>query len=1004
MTSPLRPKKKKKTKREPSISTAIHQLLLDPGSEDLKSERSSSITTMSTTDSTAPRSIRSRGEGEREGEPAQSRSSRNKPSSSIETKPTARSATTPTTIKRPISSKQIPPLPQPKPLVKQQPTQAPPPLISPSSTPGTPQTMVVKTTDGDFLSPSSAFSSSPQKQLSTSLRSRISAASMLSLRPSSAVLPEDDPWNANSDTDAEDADADDDDDDDDDDDSESDLSGLHAPPILPQRPLLSDTDSSSVECEHAKRGGGRRQQRRDSKNLSSESENGSEEAFKDESYDSLLEAYANQPESSQGSISIPTLSDNDDAESDGKSDDDRESEEESVEEISLIPSRPLFVYDDDPDYFPNERQIPNHYSSNEREEDANYDYYSGSDDPNYHPNEPKILNIYDTSSNNEEEEFADAEYYSGRDGEEEIWPEESSIAEDDHFYLPQLKSIPEVLNESTATFLTPKSRRTRPLPPLRTHSEGDQSLSLSDLKAHDPLAKKKNRKQQQKDKPKDKDYMSSVGDKCVRWASLLLLAILLFDAALFVAFLVKRGNDDSPDVAHDVAAAAMAVPLDPEKNLAKVYVTLCLEWVPGQGKSALCLPEATPLGGQVGNLVATAIRQQTGADIALISAGTTQDDIPAGIFTVGDAQNVLGRDARHPLVQLQVSGEQIEIILEQSVVSALDDFRPTHYPYAAGMRFDVNGGGSLKDPFLAGSMVSNVEVNIEDEWVPLDTRQMYTLVTTKLMADGGLGYLEFANVEEGSRQALDLDLGTALMDYAETVNVLEEPESSTKSFVNELANRRLVTVPKNICLEWVPGQGRSEICSGEEYAEQAGGACNLVSWAMVVQAGSEVAILNAGECRSDIWQGGFWVEDAKTLLPTNLQLVILNITGSAMVRALEGAVDNALGESKSQGSYPYAGRLRYTVDFSAELGSRLSNVEWFEEGKTWSELNPQRFYQLVTTLYLALGNNGYDEFEKVPYKETNMKLQNVLIEYAETLELLMDPSRDKYSTQQFLAT
>jgi 2',3'-cyclic-nucleotide 2'-phosphodiesterase (5'-nucleotidase family) len=495
--------------------------------------------------------------------------------------------------------------------------------------------------------------------------------------------------------------------------------------------------------------------------------------------------------------------------------------------------------------------------------------------------------------------------------------------------------------------------------------------------------------------------MSSVRKKCKRWALFLLLVLFLFDAALIVAFLVKQGKDDSPAPA---PVPATAVPLDPEKKLAKVDVTLCLEWVPGQGKSEMCLPEATSLGGHVANLVADAIRQQTGADIALISAGTTQDDIPAGTFTVRDAKNVLGRDFLHPLIQLQVTGEQIEIVLEQAIFSSLDDFRPNHYPYAAGMRFDVNGGGSLNDRLLAGSMVSNVEVNIQDEWAPLDAAQMYTLATTKLMADGGDGYLEFANVERDSRQALDLDLGTALMDYAETVKVLEEPNSSTKSFVNQLVNRRLTTVLQNICLEWVPGQGKSEICSGEEYTEHAGGACNLVAISMLVQAGSEVAILNAGECRSDIWQGGFWVEDAQTLLRTNLQLVILNITGSAMVRALEGAVDSALGGSNSQGSYPYAGGLRYTVDSTAGMGSRLSHVEWFAEGKTWSELSPQRYYQLVTTLYLAHGNDGYDEFEKVPYKETNMKLQSVFIEYAETWEFISDPPRDKDSTQHFIST
>jgi 5'-nucleotidase len=57
----------------------------------------------------------------------------------------------------------------------------------------------------------------------------------------------------------------------------------------------------------------------------------------------------------------------------------------------------------------------------------------------------------------------------------------------------------------------------------------------------------------------------------------------------------------------------------------------------------------------------------TGADLALLNSGTLRSDRihPAGPFTLADLINVI--PMQDPLVVLQVSGEQLHQVLENSV-------------------------------------------------------------------------------------------------------------------------------------------------------------------------------------------------------------------------------------------------------------------------------------------------------------------------------------------------
>jgi 5'-nucleotidase / UDP-sugar diphosphatase len=60
------------------------------------------------------------------------------------------------------------------------------------------------------------------------------------------------------------------------------------------------------------------------------------------------------------------------------------------------------------------------------------------------------------------------------------------------------------------------------------------------------------------------------------------------------------------------------------------------------------------------------------------------------------------------------------------------------YPYASGLRYDVDGK-NLETP------ISNVEVNIrlEGDWIPIVDSDIYTVVTNSFIAAGLDGYVTF---------------------------------------------------------------------------------------------------------------------------------------------------------------------------------------------------------------------------------------------------------------------
>lgn len=231
-----------------------------------------------------------------------------------------------------------------------------------------------------------------------------------------------------------------------------------------------------------------------------------------------------------------------------------------------------------------------------------------------------------------------------------------------------------------------------------------------------------------------------------------------------------------------------------------------------------------------------------------------------------------------------------------------------------------------------------------------------------------------------------------LAGYRNQVDVL------TKEVIGEAA--------ETLCLERIPGQGKSSACDKTATAAHGSDISHLVALAFRQQSlASDIAIQNAGGVRTDILQGAITIGDAYKLLPFKNTLVDLKMTGSEIINVLEEALDYAL--NGSTGAYPYAYGLRYHVDLSQPKGQRITQHQVLLKGETtWSSLETERTYTVVTNDFIASGKDGYLTFKTVADDgravDTYLDYAQAFVDYVRQQGTINKLPSDAYSTHRFV--
>lgn len=132
----------------------------------------------------------------------------------------------------------------------------------------------------------------------------------------------------------------------------------------------------------------------------------------------------------------------------------------------------------------------------------------------------------------------------------------------------------------------------------------------------------------------------------------------------------------------------------------------------------------------LGNFASDAIREITGADIAITNGGGIRESIPAGDITVGNIYKVFPF-ANYP-VTIKVTGENIVKALEHGTTSYPE--LAGGFPQVSGIKYDLD----LNQP--VGSRVKAVAIDGK----PVDLKKEYVVATNDFMAAGGDGYSMFS--------------------------------------------------------------------------------------------------------------------------------------------------------------------------------------------------------------------------------------------------------------------
>ncbi|WP_417721618.1 bifunctional metallophosphatase/5'-nucleotidase [Salipiger sp.] len=132
---------------------------------------------------------------------------------------------------------------------------------------------------------------------------------------------------------------------------------------------------------------------------------------------------------------------------------------------------------------------------------------------------------------------------------------------------------------------------------------------------------------------------------------------------------------------------------------------------------------------------------------------------------------------------------------------------------------------------------------------------------------------------------------------------------------------------------------------------------NLVADAMldrVKDQGIDVAIANGGGLRASIDAGPVTMGEVLTVLPFQNTLSTFQVKGATLVEALENGVSQI---EEGGGRFPQVSGMSFTVDPSAEAGSRISDVMI-----AGAPVDPEKTYGVVSNNYVRNGGDGYKMF------------------------------------------
>jgi 5'-nucleotidase / UDP-sugar diphosphatase len=167
--------------------------------------------------------------------------------------------------------------------------------------------------------------------------------------------------------------------------------------------------------------------------------------------------------------------------------------------------------------------------------------------------------------------------------------------------------------------------------------------------------------------------------------------------------------------------------------------------------------------------------------------------------------------------------------------------------------------------------------------------------------------------------------------------------------------------------------------SRETVRKQESPMANIVADAMlagVANSGAQMAFINGGGVRAGIDAGAITYEEAIQVQPFNNTLVVMDLTGDEIMKALEYGVS---GLKEGQGRFLQVSKgFNYAFDPDNEAGRRVLSASL-----NGQPIDPAKTYKVVMNNFMAVGGDGFEVFKnaKGARLSTGILDVDVLIDY-----------------------
>ncbi|KAL8575905.1 hypothetical protein ACOMHN_027303 [Nucella lapillus] len=134
---------------------------------------------------------------------------------------------------------------------------------------------------------------------------------------------------------------------------------------------------------------------------------------------------------------------------------------------------------------------------------------------------------------------------------------------------------------------------------------------------------------------------------------------------------------------------------------------------------------------------------------------------------------------------------------------------------------------------------------------------------------------------------------------------------------------------------------------------------DFITDVMLSATNADIALLNSGTLRSDRLhpKGDFKIRDLLSILPFPDPLLVIQVSGSQLLQALENGVSQY---PRKEGRFPQVAGVSFGFNPTKPAGRRVSQDTVRVQGEP---LILDKNYRLVTKEYIATGHDGYDAFK-----------------------------------------